>query len=93
MVDIDLLFFLFISEVRKYVKVVLLGECVDEIFGGYFWYWREDYKNFEIFLWLFLLEFRKNILLKKYLKFEFEEYVNLKYKELVGKVNYFDSDF
>ncbi|WAM37354.1 asparagine synthase (glutamine-hydrolyzing) [Caldicellulosiruptor acetigenus] len=92
MADIDSSLFLFTSEVRKYAKVALSGECADEIFGGYPWYWREDYKNFETFPWSPSLEFRKNILSKKYSKFELEEYVNSKYKESVGKVNYLDSD-
>ncbi len=42
MTDIDSSLLLFCREVKKEVKVVLSGECADEIFGGYPWFTRTD---------------------------------------------------
>lgn len=41
MADIDSSFLLFCKEIQKHHKVVLSGECADEIFGGYPWFYRQ----------------------------------------------------
>lgn len=45
MADIDSSLFLFSREVKKDFTVALSGECADELFGGYPWFY-EDYKQF-----------------------------------------------
>ena len=39
MADVDFSLLAFCKEIRPKVKVALSGECADEIFGGYPWYW------------------------------------------------------
>ena len=42
MADIDSSFLLFAKEISKNHKVSLSGECADEIFGGYPWFYKEE---------------------------------------------------
>lgn len=43
MVDVDSSLLYFCTQVGKSHKVVLTGECADEIFGGYPWFHREEF--------------------------------------------------
>ncbi|WP_039764567.1 asparagine synthase (glutamine-hydrolyzing) [Caldicellulosiruptor sp. F32] len=92
MADIDSSLLLFTKEVRKYAKVALSGECADEIFGGYPWYWNSSYKDVKTFPWSPSLDFRSKLLSQKYSKDELKEYVNSKYQQSVAKVILPESD-
>lgn len=51
MADVDASMLYFCSLVSKENKVALTGECADEIFGGYPWFYREDLLNSNTFPW------------------------------------------
>lgn len=51
MTDIDASLMYFCSIVKKQNKVALTGECADEIFGGYPWFYREELMNRDGFPW------------------------------------------
>ncbi|WP_250277412.1 asparagine synthase (glutamine-hydrolyzing) [[Clostridium] colinum] len=51
MADVDASMLYFCSLVSKQNKVALTGECADEIFGGYPWFYREDLLNSTSFPW------------------------------------------
>lgn len=51
MADIDASLLYFCSLVAKQNKVALTGECADEIFGGYPWFYREELMNRDGFPW------------------------------------------
>ena len=51
MTDIDASLMYFCALVKKQNKVVLTGECADEIFGGYPWFYREELLNTDGFPW------------------------------------------
>lgn len=51
MADVDASLLYFCSLVAKKNKVALTGECADEIFGGYPWFYREDLLNRDGFPW------------------------------------------
>lgn len=51
MTDVDASLMFFCSLVKKHNKVALTGECADEIFGGYPWFYREDLLNADGFPW------------------------------------------
>ncbi|SBW06383.1 Asparagine synthetase (glutamine-hydrolyzing) 3 [uncultured Eubacteriales bacterium] len=51
MTDIDASLMYFCSIVKKQNKVALTGECADEIFGGYPWFYREELMNKDGFPW------------------------------------------
>ena len=50
--DIDSSLLYFCREVKKRHTVALSGECSDEIFGGYPWFYREEMINRDFFPWI-----------------------------------------
>ncbi len=59
MADIDSSLLYFCNKVKQNHKVVLCGECADEIFGGYPWFKEMDYKTFP---WSRNIDFRSSVL-------------------------------
>lgn len=51
MTDVDASLLYFCSEVKKQNKVALTGECADEIFGGYPWFYRKELMERDGFPW------------------------------------------
>lgn len=51
MTDVDASLLYFCSLVAAHNKVTLTGECADEIFGGYPWFYREELLNRDGFPW------------------------------------------
>ena len=62
MTDIEASLLWFSKEIAKDYKVILSGECADEFFGGYPWFYREELNNRELFPWINNLEYRQNLL-------------------------------
>lgn len=87
MADIDSSLLWFSKKISKNHKVILSGECADEIFGGYPWFYREELKNKNTFPWLNSIKERNN-LLKKELKdkLNLEQFVQEKYDEILKEV-------
>ncbi|MGC5325028.1 asparagine synthase (glutamine-hydrolyzing) [Brevibacillus sp. SYSU BS000544] len=52
MADVDASLYLFCREIKKETTVVLSGECADEVFGGYPWFYREDLLASDTFPWM-----------------------------------------
>jgi len=87
MADIDASLFWFSKEISKKHKVILSGECADEIFGGYPWFYKEEVKNRECFPWLDSIESRNNLLkeeLKEKLKLK--EFLKKQYEKIIEEV-------
>lgn len=51
MADVDASLLYFCSLVKQHNKVALTGECADEIFGGYPWFYRPELLNRDGFPW------------------------------------------
>ena len=51
MTDVDASLLYFCGLVKQHNKVALTGECADEIFGGYPWFYREELLNADDFPW------------------------------------------
>ena len=51
MTDVDASLLYFCSLVKKQNKVTLTGECADEIFGGYPWFYRKELMHQDGFPW------------------------------------------
>ena len=82
MADIDSSLYWYAKQVKKDFTVALSGECADEIFGGYPWFYREQ--NDSGFPWIRNLEERNNLLNEKFRgKLDLIDYVNEKYKQSV----------
>lgn len=85
MADIDSSLLLFSEEIKKQFTVALSGECADEIFGGYPWFYKEELLKNDRFPWmnsqserhaLLLPEWQKKLNLKDYVKIRYEETIN-----------------
>ena len=51
MTDVDASLLYFCGLVKQHNKVALTGECADEIFGGYPWFYREELLHVDGFPW------------------------------------------
>lgn len=50
--DIDSSLLYYMGEIKKTHDVCFSGECSDEIFGGYPWYYKDEMLNSEFFPWI-----------------------------------------
>ena len=93
MADVDSSYLLFFKELKKYAKVALSGECSDEIFGGYPWYFRKDSLESNTFPWSLAIQERQNLLNPEISKnINLKEYIDSKYQESLSKVEFLESD-
>lgn len=84
MVDIDSSLYWFSQQVKKNFTVALSGECADEIFGGYPWYYKEI--QHDGFPWIRNLQERNNLLNDKYkTKLDLFNYVHARYDETLAE--------
>lgn len=87
MADIDSSLLWFSKQIAKDYKVILSGECADEIFGGYPWFYRSDVMNRECFPWLDSIESRNNLLKKELQeKLNLKEFLNTQYEKIIKEV-------
>ncbi len=85
MADIDSSLFLFCEHIKDKHTVALSGECADEIFGGYPWFYREDLQG-EIFPWIRSLKERTELLKDEWRdKLQIEKYVKKRYEETIAE--------
>ncbi len=69
------------------------GECSDEIFAGYPWFFREDSLNSNTFPWSIAQDERQNLLNKDISsKINLKEYIDYRYKESLSNVEILDCD-
>lgn len=88
MADIDSSLLYFCSQVSKTHKVVLTGECADEVFGGYPWFHRPEFLNCNTFPWTPDLSPRKSLLRKDILsELDMDQYVSDCYQTAVSEVD------
>ena len=93
MADIDSSLLLFCKNVKKEMTVSLTGECADEIFGGYPWFFREDALNSDTFPWSIALSERHELLNPRISeKIKLKEYIDFRYQESLSEVEILDSD-
>lgn len=84
MVDIDSSLLWFSRVIKNKFTVALSGECADEIFGGYPWFYRNT--NSFGFPWIRNVKERNLLLNDKYKqKLDIENYVLEKYKETLNQ--------
>lgn len=62
MADVESSLLYFCGEVSKHFRVTLTGECADEIFGGYPWFYRKDMFERQAFPWSHDMEARTALL-------------------------------
>ena len=93
MADVDSSLLLFCKNVKKEATVTLTGECSDEIFGGYPWFFREDALNSKTFPWSIALDERQTLLNSNISnKINLKDYINYRYTESLNEVQILDED-
>lgn len=93
MADIDSSLLLFCKNVKKEMTVALTGECADEIFGGYPWFFREDALTSGTFPWSIAINERQNLLNSSIgSKINLKEYIDFRYNESLSDVEILDCD-
>lgn len=87
MTDVDASLLYFCGQVRQYNKVALTGECADEIFGGYPWFYRPALLNADGFPWSFDLSARTALLNQETIdRLDLEGYVRSRYESSLREV-------
>lgn len=88
MADIDSSLLYFCEQVSHTHKVVLTGECADEVFGGYPWFHRESMLDCGTFPWTPTLAPRKSLLNADFANtLRMEDYVKNAYDRAVSEVD------
>lgn len=89
MADIDSSLLLFCKNVKKEKTVALTGECADEIFGGYPWFFREDALTSDTFPWSIAIEERQKLLNPSISsKINLRKYIDYRYNESLNKLEF-----
>ncbi len=93
MADIDSSFLLFCKEISRNHKVVLSGECADEIFGGYPWFYKEELYSIDCFPWIRDIDKRLDLVNDKIKTLNIKEYVFNRYRQSLDEIDYLDYSF
>ena len=93
MADVDSSFLLFCREIKKDITVVLSGECSDEIFAGYPWFFREDALKSNTFPWSIAINERQKLLNPEISsKINLKDYIDCRYKQSLDKIEFLETD-
>lgn len=93
MADVDSSFLLFCKNIKKEATVCLSGECSDEIFAGYPWFFREDALKSNTFPWSIATSERQELLNPDIAsKVDLKSYINFRYNESLSEIDFIDTD-
>lgn len=92
MADVDASLLWLCEQVKKERSVILSGECSDEVFGGYPWFYREELANLSTFPWLRSIELRKELINKQLSSIDLDKYIAKQYKNTMEQITYLDQD-
>ena len=86
MTDVDASLLYFCGLVKQHNKVALTGECADEIFGGYPWFYRDELLHADGFPWYADLSARTALLSDEAIRaLDLEDYVRQKYLDTLAQ--------
>ena len=94
MADVDSSMLVFCRKIKACgFDAAISGECSDEIFGGYPWYYKEHLINSKNFPWSRSIEARKNIVNPKLVTPEYlDNYINTAFESISQGVVYNSTD-
>ncbi|WP_349410200.1 asparagine synthase (glutamine-hydrolyzing) [Pseudalkalibacillus sp. SCS-8] len=93
MADVDSSLLWFCEEIKQHFTVGLSGECADEIFGGYPWFYRNELLEREAFPWMHSVDERASILRSEWQKkLSLQEYVQSRYQATVDETPKLDGE-
>ena len=88
MADIDASMYAFCKKISESgFKVAISGECSDEIFGGYPWYYKEKLVNYPSFPWALSDNIRKSVIKDSICSnYNIKDYIQESYDNTLSKV-------
>lgn len=93
MADVDSSMLLFCTNIKNYASVALSGECSDELFAGYPWFFRDDALNSGTFPWSIAINERQNLLNEDIAKeIDLKDYIDFRYNESISEVEFAKND-
>lgn len=93
MADIESSLLYFCGQVASTHKVALTGECADEIFGGYPWFYKEDMWSDNLFPWSNDLAPRTFLLRSEFVEaIELNQYVENTYHSALSTTPYLEGE-
>lgn len=93
MADIDSSLFLFCKQIKKEYNIAISGECSDEIFAGYPWFFRDDCLDSNTFPWSLAISERQNILSSDFAdKINIKDYIDFRYHQSLDEIPVSGSD-
>lgn len=91
MTDIDSSMYYLASNISRQHKLSLSGECADEVFGGYPWFYEKT--KLKSFPWIRNLDFKESILNDKYRnKLKLKDYVTNEYIKAIKEAPILEAD-
>lgn len=81
MADIDSSFLLFSKFINQKHTIAFSGECADEIFGGYPWFYKEELYNQPYFPWMRELDKKLELFNKNIQNLQLKDHIQKKYQE------------
>jgi asparagine synthase (glutamine-hydrolysing) len=93
MADIDSSLLWFSEEIKHDFTVALSGECADEIFGGYPWFYKKELLHEDHFPWMKSEQERHELLLPHWQqRLNLMDYVKARYRETIKEVPRLDGE-
>lgn len=93
MADVDSSLLLFCKHIKNHATVALSGECSDEIFAGYPWFFREDALKSGTFPWSIAINERQKLLNENLRsKINLKDYIDFRYNESISEIEFSYSD-
>ena len=87
MADIDSSFLLFSEQISQHHKVCLSGECADEIFGGYPWFYKPELYHQPYFPWMRDLDLKISLFNENVQSLHLKDYIIQRYQESLDEIN------
>ncbi len=87
MADVDSSFLLFSKAVSNKHKLSLSGECADEIFGGYPWFYKKELYEQPYFPWMRDLDLKIDLFNEQVKALNIKDYILQRYQETLSEIS------
>lgn len=92
MADVDASLLWLCKQVKQDRSVIMSGECGDEVFGGYPWFYRDELKDLNSFPWLRSTNERRAMLSPTLQDIDYEAYLQKQYDDTLQDITFLDGD-